>query len=266
MILFPPAKINLGLNVLNKRHDGFHEIETVLLQIPVHDVLEILPAATFSYHQSGLQFEQEVESNLVVKTYRLLQNNYDIPETSFHLLKNIPAGAGLGGGSSDATYTLLGLNTLYNLDLSNAELQDLSGKLGSDCPCFVLDRPQIATGRGEVLEPVELDLKGYYLKLINPGIHINTTEAYSEIVLSEQKESIQKVIIQPIEEWKSHLFNSFESSVFKNYPELQKLKTSLYNEGALYASMTGSGSSLYGIYVNEPSKSNGNLFERVVKL
>jgi len=266
MILFPPAKINLGLNILNKRHDGFHELETVLLQIPVNDVLEILPAGKFSFHQSGLQFEQEQESNLVVKAYRLLQKNCDIPETSFHLLKNIPVGAGLGGGSADATYTLLGLNTLYNLNLSSAELQNLSGQLGSDCPCFVNKQPQIATGRGDVLEPVELNLQGCYLKLINPGIHINTTQAYSEIELPKQTESIHKVISRPIEEWKSNLFNSFETSVFKNYPELEKLKTSLYNQGALYASMTGSGSSIYGIYMDEPGKSTGNLFERIVQL
>ena len=266
MILFPPAKINLGLNILNKRHDGFHELETVLLQIPVYDVLEILPAGKFSYHQSGLQFGQQVESNLVVKAYRLLQKKCDIPETSFHLLKNIPAGAGLGGGSADATYTLMGLNTLYNLNLSSAALQGLSGQLGSDCPCFVHDQPQIATGRGDVLEPLALDLKGYYLKLINPGIHINTVQAYSEIQLSKQTESIHKVINRPIEEWKSHLFNSFETSVFNKYPELKELKTSLYDQGALYASMTGSGSSLYGIYMDEPSNSNDDLFERIVQL
>ena len=266
MILFPPAKINLGLNILKKRHDGFHELETVLVQTPVYDVLEILPAGKFSFHQSGLQFEQQVESNLVVKAYRLLQKNCDIPETSFHLLKNIPVGAGLGGGSADATFTLLGLNTLYNLNLSSVALQDLSGQLGSDCPFFVNDQPQIATGRGDVLEPVGLDLRGYYLKLINPGIHINTTQAYSAIELSKQTESIHKVIKRPIEEWKSHLFNSFEISVFKKYPELKELKTSLYNQGALYASMTGSGSSIYGIFMDEPGKSTGNLFERIVQL
>lgn len=266
MILFPPAKINLGLNVLHKRPDGFHELETVLMQIPIHDVLEILPSSKFSYRQSGIEFEQDVESNLVVRAYRLLQNDFSIPETSFHLLKNIPVGAGLGGGSADAAYALIGLNTLYNLNISDAELRDISGELGSDCPFFISCQPQIGTGRGEVVELIELDLKGYYLKLIHPGIHISTSQAYNEIEFSTIATTINEVINEPIENWKNRLFNSFETAAFKKYPELEKIKASLYSEGAVYASMTGSGSSLYGIYDKEPIVSNGNLFERVVQL
>ncbi len=265
MILFPPAKINLGLNVLHKREDGYHEIESCVFQIPLFDSLEILPNEKFKFIQTGLTIDSEEEDNLVVKAFRLMQTRYNIGNVYIHLLKSIPMGAGLGGGSANATYVILGLNDLFDLGLNNDELRGLSAELGSDCPLFVERFPQLATGTGTELEPLNISLSGKYLKIVNPGIHIGTKEAYSSIEFSHS-DHIGEILNSPMMEWKSKLNNSFESTAFRNHPEIKDLKDSLYAEGAIYASMTGSGSTLFGIYPEEPSKSFPGLYEKVVKL
>lgn len=265
MILFPPAKINLGLNVLHKREDGYHEIESCMFQIPLFDSLEILPNDSFKFIQTGLTIDSEEEDNLVVKAFRLMQERFDIGNVYIHLLKSIPMGAGLGGGSADATYVILGLNKLFDLNLTNDELRRLSSELGSDCPLFVDQEPQLATGTGTELTPLNVSLSGKYLKIVNPGIHIGTAEAYGNIEFSHS-EHIGRILSEPIDGWKTKLNNSFESTAFRNHPEIEDVKKTLYSQGAVYASMTGSGSTLFGIYDEEPSLTFPSLFEKVIKL
>jgi 4-diphosphocytidyl-2-C-methyl-D-erythritol kinase len=254
MILFPPAKINLGLKVLFKRNDGYHELETVMIQIPYTDILEILPADKFEFIQSGLVIDGDTESNLCVKAFRLLQKAFSIPNVSIHLKKLLPMGAGLGGGSADAAYVIRGLNELFNLNLSIEEMQNFASQLGSDCPFFIIDRPQLAKGRGELLSEIEIDLKGYYVKLVNIGIHVSTKEAYSNVHFSAAQPTIKEILTTSIESWRDNLMNDFEVSILKAYPELEKIKNQIYDEGALYAAMSGSGSTMFGIYKEEPSK------------
>lgn len=265
MILFPPAKINLGLNVIHKREDGYHEIESCVYQIPLFDSLEILKSDSFKFVQTGLTVDSEQEDNLVVRAFRLMYERYSIGNVYMHLLKSIPMGAGLGGGSADATYVLIGLNELFELNLSNEELRSLASELGSDCPLFVEKYAQLATGTGIILEPLNVSLAGYYLKIVNPGIHIGTKEAYSNIEFS-RSEHIATILSAPISSWKDKLNNSFESTAFVNHPEIKEVKQSLYEEGAIYASMTGSGSTLFGIYKEEPKLTFSDAFEKVLKL
>jgi len=265
MILFPPAKINLGLNVLRKRQDGFHDIETCMTEVPLTDVLEILRADQFSFLTTGLPVDGGQENNLCVKAYRLLESKYDLSPVYIHLHKNIPMGAGLGGGSADATYVLLGLNAVFNLELSKQELKEYASLLGSDCAFFVEGGVQMASGRGEVLSSSQISLKGKYIKLINPGIHIGTQEAYSSIIPDENY-SVTAVLKSPITEWKENLHNSFEEYAFQKHPVIEQLKSTMYSEGAIYASMSGSGASVFGIFEQHPVASNGAYFERVYKL
>jgi 4-diphosphocytidyl-2-C-methyl-D-erythritol kinase len=265
MILFPPAKINLGLNVLHKREDGYHEIESCMIAIPFYDVLEIIPAKTFEFQQSGITIAGDSEDNLCVKAFRLLEQNYAIPPVSIYLRKIIPMGAGLGGGSADASYVVKAIVALYKLGISEDEQRELVTKLGSDCPFFISSQPQLAIGRGEILQPIAVDLKNYYLKLINPGIHIGTKEAYDGIQFSDDSSSVAAILDEPIENWKSQLKNDFERTAFKNHPTLAQIKASLYEEGAIYAAMSGSGSTLFGIFKEEPKLtfSNENYLELI---
>ena len=252
MILFPPAKINLGLNVLHKRSDGYHEIDTCMIPIDLTDVLEVLPSDNFHFIQTGLNVDGDMSDNLVVQAYHLLKDEYDLPPVYIHLRKNIPMGAGLGGGSADATYTLVALNRLFELKIPNKELEILASELGSDCSFFVENTPKIAKGRGEELTPIDIDLSGYYLKLIFPGLHIGTAEAYENVSFSENEKEIKHVISINIEEWRVNLKNGFERSAFLLHPQLAEIKNDLYKEGAVYASMTGSGSTMYGIFKEKP--------------
>ena len=251
MILFPPAKINLGLNVLSKRSDGFHEIETCMVEVSLRDVLEITHSDHFVFKGSGLEIDGNEEDNLCVRAFRLLENEHNLTPVYIHLKKIIPMGAGLGGGSADATFVLLGLNELFDLKLSDEQLEEYAAQLGSDCPFFVKGKTQLAKGRGEVLSSLPVDFSGKHLKLVHPGIHIGTAEAYSNIVFGEE-ESIMETLKRPIEEWKGTLNNSFEAHAFASHPILVEIKASLYNEGALYAAMSGSGSTLFAIFDKKP--------------
>ncbi len=268
MILFPPAKINLGLRVLYKRTDDYHEIDSCMLPIPFYDVLELLPSKEFTFRQTGLKVDGDPEHNLCVKAFRLMQSNYDVPPVYMHLRKEIPMGAGLGGGSSDAAYVLRGLRDLFLPELDSRELEGLAAQLGSDCPLFVSDGPKLAAGRGEKLYPVAVNLAEYYLKLINPGIHIGTAEAYQGIIFPTDPTPVKDVIVSPVVEWKDKLINDFEYTAFNRYPELAGIKDKLYKEGAIYAAMTGSGSTLFGIYSNQPSLTfdSDSYLEKIMRL
>lgn len=252
MILFPPAKINLGLRILYKRPDGYHELETAMIPIPFCDILEIIPSDTFIFKQTGLPIPGDIDNNLCVKAYQLMKDHFNIPPVMIHLRKIIPMGGGLGGGSSDAAFILTGINTLFNLGLSHSNLEELAGKLGSDCPFFIKNIPQLARGRGEILSNLNIDLKGYFIKIINIGIHVGTKEAYDGVHFSPNPKSIAEIINQPISKWKDELINDFEQTVFALYPQLDEVKQNLYSEGAIYAAMSGSGSTLFGIFKDQP--------------
>jgi len=257
MVVFPQAKINLGLEILRKRDDGYHDIDSVFYPIPLHDALEAVPDASIRanrWHFSGLSIPGNPNDNLIAKAYRSLAAEVSLPLLEVFLHKAIPMGAGLGGGSSDAAFFLKLANGFAESPLSNERLKEIAAELGSDCAFFIDSTPSRATGRGEVLEPVECDLKGKKLLLLCPDLHISTAEAYRSINPESEVESPREIIGLPVEEWKGRLRNRFEESVFGIYPRLASLKSKLYQYGALYASMTGSGSALYGIYDEWPGE------------
>ena len=253
MIAFPNCKINLGLHVISRRQDNYHDLETVFYHLNFTDALEIVSSEsnTNELTVTGLEVSND-QNNLCNKAYHLLKN--DFPKLSFikmHLHKSIPVGAGLGGGSADAAFTLKLLNEKYSLGISDNKLKSYALQLGSDCPFFLYNEPRFASGRGEQLELLHLSLSSYKLILINPGIHIDTSWAYSQIEPAIPKQSIKEVIKQPIETWKHALTNDFEMPVFKKYPEIENIKKILYQSGAIYASLTGSGSTVYAIFKSE---------------
>jgi 4-diphosphocytidyl-2-C-methyl-D-erythritol kinase len=249
MIQFPNCKINLGLSILAKRADGFHELETVFYPIAISDALEILPSDKLTLTQTGIPVPGDPAQNLCLKAYHLLKQDFpQLPAVQIHLHKNIPMGAGLGGGSSDGTSALLILNQQFSLGLNDGQLMHYASKLGSDCPFFVYNKACHATGRGEVLTPIALDLSNYQFLLVHPGKHISTAWAFQQLNPHTKSESIQSIIQKPMTEWKDLLINDFEAPVFKAEPTLSNIKAQLYQLGAIYASMSGSGSSLFGIF------------------
>lgn len=260
MIVFPNCKINLGLSVIQKRSDGFHELETVFYPLPVHDILEIVflkklrgrPGIPFS--ESGLKIEGDKNSNLCIKALKLLKKKFpQMPSVQLHLHKMIPTGSGLGGGSSDAAFTLKVLNEICGLNLSKEQLITYAAQSGSDCPFFIINKPCFSKGRGELMEEITLDLSPFTIVLANPGIAINTREAFAEITPSRTEISVKEIISKPVETWKNDLTNDFEKTIFPQYPEIAKIKTDMYRAGALYASMSGSGSTVFGIFSKEKS-------------
>ena len=255
MIVFPNCKINLGLHVLGKRADRFHELETVFFPLPLYDILEIVylkqltgePGIPFS--KSGLEIEGDNSNNLCIKAYRLLKKKFpQLPSIQLHLHKVIPAGAGLGGGSADGSFTLKLLNELCGLDLSVNQLIKFALQLGSDCPFFIINKPCFSKGRGELLEEIPIDLSGYKLLLVNPGIHVNTSAMFREIKPALPEIPLKEIISKPVQKWKEEMKNDFEKVVFPQYPEIARIKKEIYLSGAVYASMSGSGSSVYGIF------------------
>lgn len=261
MISFPNAKINLGLSILSKREDGYHEIESCFYPIPWYDSLEINKATHFSFHSYGLNIPGDSGTNLCVKAYELMKAKHAISPVEIHLLKAIPMGAGLGGGSADGAFTLKMLNELFELDLPATTLQAYALQLGSDCPFFIENKPVIASGRGEQFELIDLNLAGHHLEIHNPGIHISTQEAYAQVNPSHPENSIKDLLSQPIEKWQRLLRNDFEESVFPNHPEIEKLKKELIHKGALYASMTGSGSTVFGVFEEKPELGDWKILE-----
>lgn len=253
MLFYPPCKVNLGLQVLNKRPDGYHNINTVMIPIKYHDIIEIVPAHHFSFSSSGVEFETSSGDNLCIKAYHLFQEKTNATQHfQLHLHKQIPIGSGLGGGSSDAAYTLLALNALRNNILNQSELKQLATQLGSDCPFFLHSVPQYCTGRGEIMENIFLQLDGYWITLFFPGIFISTAEAYQHCIPQSHEQSTKNVVQKSIHLWKDNLTNDFEGSIFTRYPTLKLLKEELYQAGATYASLSGSGSTVYGLFKEKP--------------
>ena len=249
MITFPNAKVNLGLNIVERRPDGYHNIETVFYPIPLTDVLEIVPATgETSLTCYGNSVDCPAEKNLVMRAYRLLQERYDLPPVEMYLYKHIPDGAGLGGGSSDAAHALMMLNDMFELDLTDAELAAMAVTLGADCAFFIYNRPMMATGIGDVLSPVEVDLKGKNLLLVKPPVGVDTRTAYSRVTPQVPEMALTDIISRPVASWDGLLINDFEPSVFTALPQLWLIKASLIDAGAQYAAMSGSGSTVFGIF------------------
>ncbi|MDQ2720160.1 MAG: 4-(cytidine 5'-diphospho)-2-C-methyl-D-erythritol kinase [Bacteroidota bacterium] len=249
MVTFPNCKINLGLNILQKREDGYHDIETVFYPIPVKDILEIISSENKTdFYNTGIETGDH-ENNLCLKAFHLLKKAFpELPEIKMHLHKVIPTGAGLGGGSADASFTLLMLNKKYNLNIPEQKLFEYALQLGSDCPFFLLNKPCFASGRGEQLEPIHLSLSEYKILIVNPGIHINTKETFAEITPAVTSKKIKQIILQPLSTWKNELVNDFEMIVFAKHPEIKKIKEEMYTRGAVYSAMSGTGSSVFGIF------------------
>ncbi|MCD7971465.1 MAG: 4-(cytidine 5'-diphospho)-2-C-methyl-D-erythritol kinase [Candidatus Azobacteroides sp.] len=255
MITFPNAKINLGLNIVERRPDGYHNIETVFYPIPLCDALEILPVGEgeeLQFINAGLRVDGAMEHNLIIKAFRLLEKEVTLPPVHIYLYKKIPFGAGLGGGSSDAAFALTLLNKMFDLNLPGQKLEELVACLGADCPFFINNKPVFASGIGNVFEEVALSLKGYFLVLVKPDIFVSTPDAYASVIPKVPEYSLKDIIRLPVQEWKSCLFNDFEDSVFRKYPEIRKIKDRLYDSGALYSAMSGSGSSVFGIFPEIP--------------
>lgn len=267
MILFPNAKINIGLAVTEKRPDGYHNIESIFVPIPLCDTLEILPSKDFQFLNYGLTIDGNWKQNICVKAYQLFKSEFDIPPVQILLHKNIPMEAGLGGGSSDAAFTLIGLNKIFRLNLTNIQLHNYASMLGSDCAFFIQNIPCFAVGKGEILEPVSLNLSGYYIKIVKPQVHISTAKAYQHIQPQKNIVSFKQIILEKnLQDWKNYLFNNFENQAFIEHPMLSKIKEEMYNEGALFAAMTGSGSAIFGIYNSMPTIINKNVFCWISKL
>ena len=247
MIVYPNAKINIGLNVLEKRADSYHELSSVFYPVnDLCDILEIIPAAEFSFSSSGITIPGE--GNICTKAFEILKAKFGIGNVKIHLHKVIPIGAGLGGGSADGAFTLKALNELFELKLSNAQLGKYALQLGADCPFFIDNAPKYITGIGGKMAAIDLDLSAYELRFIFPKLHISTTEAYAGITPEIAETNLLDLINLPIKDWKVKVKNDFEVAAFAKYPVLAKIKEQLYADGAIYASMTGSGSVIYGVF------------------
>lgn len=252
MITYPNAKINLGLNIVEKRPDGYHNLETIFYPINLQDALEVTlleGEKEYELTLSGTPIEGNPEDNLVVKAYRLLKEDYPhIAPVDIHMYKHIPTGAGLGGGSADAAFMIKLLNDKFKLGLSIEEMENYAARLGADCAFFIQNKPVFASGIGNIFEPIQLSLKGYFLVLIKPDIFVSTKDAFSLITPKTPVQSLKEIVRMPVETWRATMKNDFENSVFKKFPEIAAIKDKLYDMGAIYASMSGSGSSVYGIF------------------
>jgi 4-diphosphocytidyl-2-C-methyl-D-erythritol kinase len=264
MISFPNAKINLGLNVIEKRTDGFHNIESVFYPIKWCDVLEIIPSETFKFQSTGLPIPGNPNSNLIIKAFNVLRENgylTDKQQVSIFLHKILPMGAGIGGGSADGAFALNLINDIFELNLPINTLQNFAAQLGSDCPFFIQNKPMFCFGKGTEFEDIALNLKWKYVVLVNPQIHISTAEAYAGVTPQKPKIALKEIIKSPISDWKNVLVNDFEASILKNHPKIAQIKNKLYDIGAQYASMTGSGSTVYGIFEEEVLELNSQFLD-----
>jgi 4-diphosphocytidyl-2-C-methyl-D-erythritol kinase len=259
MIAFPNCKINLGLHITSKRSDGFHNIETVFYPVNWCDILEVIENKNYRvgdekvfFKNSGLVIDGDVKNNLCIRAYDLLDTMFNLPPVFLRLHKIIPFGAGLGGGSSDAAFTLKLLNEKFNLNSSVDDLKKYASQLGSDCSFFISNKPSLATGKGELLSEINLSLKGKYIAIVKPTFSISTKEAYSLVKPSEPKFNLQAFASLPMEEWKNNFVNDFEKPLFEKYSQLKELKKLLYDNGAFYASMSGSGSAMFGLFNQKP--------------
>lgn len=256
MLVFPKAKINLGLRITGRRPDGYHDIETLFYPVNLCDALELVTGqgepGKDSLSVSGLEIPGTAEDNIVLRAVRTLREDFPLPYLRIHLHKNIPTGAGLGGGSSDAAFMLKAVNRKFALGMSAADLKNTAARLGSDCPFFIDCLPSFASGRGEILIPAGNILEDYYIVLVNPGINVSTREAYGNCIPSKQGFPLQELVKHPVNEWKEIIVNDFEKTVFPFHPEIKEIKQALYSSGAIYSSMSGSGSTVYGIFSEKP--------------
>lgn len=252
MITFPHAKINIGLQVTERRPDGYHNLDTVFYPIPIRDALEVIVAEEADYdcrlHISGIEIAGDPDTNLVVRAYRLLAAEYTLPSVDIYLHKHIPTGAGLGGGSADASFMLRLLNEMFKLDISTERLEAYATQLGADCPFFITSHPVYATGIGNEFHPLELSLGGLHIVIVKPDVFVSTKEAYSMVRPEKPEVTLDAKIVRPIAEWRDTISNDFEKGIFALHPELNDIKEKLYALGARYAAMSGSGSALYGIF------------------
>jgi 4-diphosphocytidyl-2-C-methyl-D-erythritol kinase len=271
-IVFPNCKINLGLHILRKRNDGYHDLETIFYPIPLHDALEIIESPPQQkstappFTSSGIPVTEDQGSNLCVKAYKLLKRDFPhLPHIQMHLHKVVPSGAGLGGGSADAAFTLQLLNKKFSLNIPPNELMDYADTLGSDCSFFMINKPCYGSQKGEKLEEIDVDLSDWKIVIVNPGIHIDTGQAFREIIPAQPGKSIKEIIRKPVDQWKYSLQNDFEIPIFKRFSQIVEIKDSLYSAGAIYASMSGSGSTVFGIFPKEKELTltfPGNYFVR----
>lgn len=253
MIVFPNAKINIGLSILGKRKDGYHNILTSLYPVPWQDILELVPAPKETFTLSGLDIPGPATNNLCLKAYHLMKETFNLPPVKMHLHKVIPLAAGLGGGSSDAAFTIKSLNTMFSLDLTVTVMEEIAAGLGSDCPFFIKNIPVIASGTGTELEASDINLKSNYLALVNPDIHIPTAALYQKIREFSSPELNPAVVLnKPLHEWKDLLTNDFERIVFPEFTAIKDIKNQFYKTGAEFAAMSGSGSTVYGIFSEDP--------------
>jgi 4-diphosphocytidyl-2-C-methyl-D-erythritol kinase len=252
MICFPNCKINIGLSVVEKRKDNFHNIETIFYPVGLCDALEIIESKNLSIEFSGIKIEGNSTDNLCMKAYQLIAENYNIPPVNIFLHKVIPSGAGLGGGSSDASSMIQLLNKMFSLNISGKKLIHYASMLGSDCAFFINNTPVFAHGRGDITENISLNLKNYHILIVKPSFGVPTAKAYSMIKSAASKKSLKELSVENIKEWKNFVVNDFEIPISKEFPEIIKIKDQLYKSGAIYSSMTGSGSAVYGIFKSEP--------------
>jgi len=256
MVIFPNAKINIGLNVIERRADGYHNLETIFYPVKINDALEIIESDKLSFESSGLPIPGKIEDNLCIKAYHLLKKDYNIPPVKIHLHKHIPIGAGLGGGSADAAFFIRLIDQNFNLKLSVAKMQGYARKLGADCAFFIENKPVFAFEVGDEFEPVKLDLSNYKIVLVMPDVQVSTAEAYRGVKPAEVKTSLIELIQLPVASWKKYIKNDFEESIFKNHALIRGVKADLYQAGALFASMSGSGASVFGIFDKTPDLSH----------
>jgi len=253
MLAFANAKINLGLNLTEKRADGYHNLQTVFYPIKLNDVVEIIDAEVTSCIIKGIDIPGDAEDNLCVKAFKALQKDFNLPHQQIILLKNIPVGAGLGGGSADAAFLIKLVNDKFKLGLTIEKMQDYARVLGADCAFFIENKPTFAFGKGDEFEESDIDLSNHFMVLVKPPVHVSTAEAYSKVKVKQPNTSLKELINLPLSEWKANIVNDFETSVFEKYPEIDEIKTKLYAAGATFALMSGSGSSVFGIFEKEIS-------------
>ncbi|MDR1679569.1 MAG: 4-(cytidine 5'-diphospho)-2-C-methyl-D-erythritol kinase [Prevotellaceae bacterium] len=250
MLSFPNAKINLGLNIIAKRPDGYHNIESIFYPVGLKDGLEFVESTTSetTMQLSNIQVDGDISNNLVIKAYRLLATDFKLPPLQIYLQKNIPFGAGLGGGSADAAFMLRMLNEYFKSDLSTGQLENYAAQLGADCPFFIRNKPAFVQGTGTIFEDINISLKGFYIIIIKPNIYIPTPEAYAGCLPQKPQRNLREIATLPIEQWRETMHNDFEKTVFTKYPQIAEIKQKLYDTGAVYASMSGSGSAVFGIF------------------
>lgn len=249
MITFPNPKLNIGLDILRKRPDGYHDIDTLMVPYEgMRDVLEIVPAEKPEMTLYGIPVDGDPMDNLCVRAWRIMADEFGIQPVAIYLYKNIPSGAGLGGGSADAAFTLVMLNGMFGLGLEKPALAELAARLGSDCPFFIYNRPMLCRGRGELMSPYEMNLSGFRFEVVVPQVHVSTREAYAGVTPSMPEVPLEQCLARPVTEWRDCVNNDFEKSVFASHPQLSEIKEDMYARGAVYAAMSGSGSSIFGIF------------------